>query len=52
MDLMRGVLNVAHLITLITFATPASLGSMVDNRSLKFDLLIDANLANWTDLLS
>ena len=45
MDLMRGVLNVAQIITLITFATLASLGSMVDNRSLKFDLLLHANLA-------
>ena len=35
----------AQIITLITFATLASLGSMVDNRSLKFDLLLHAYLA-------
>ena len=45
MDLMRGILNVAQIITLITFATPTSLSYMVDNRSLKLNLLLISNLA-------
>lgn len=45
MDLMRGPLNVVQLITLIPFTTPTSLGSMVDNRSLKLNLLLISNLA-------